>query len=555
VGQSALAMSMLTSTIIFVLLQKELSMTKQRILVQWLGSADLRGLCDDLPKAQAAKILAVTGGQASQPFGKGPIKTLLQQQSFDQIYLLSNYPEEFSELYQQSLGLPSHLLPVKLTRPVDYPEIFSAVSKTLEDIKQKYESTGYQLFLHLSPGTPAMTAIWVLLGKTRYPATFLETSREGDVWQTEIPFDLLDIIPDVLRNSDHYLQHLSSEAPKEIEGFGNIIGESRAIRDAVGRAKRAAIRSISTLLLGESGTGKELFAQAMHQASPRRDKPFKAINCAALSQTLLESELFGHKRGAFTGADKDRAGAFEFADGGTLFLDEIGECDLDTQAKLLRVLQPVPNAGPATRFVCRLGEDKDRKVNVRIIAATNRNLQQAIETGKFREDLYYRLAAVTIKLPPLRERKADIPLIAEHLLNQINRQFEVDEPGYKHKIFSTGTISFMKEHHWPGNIRELYNALIQAAVLTDGEKIGRQELVASLGEITKSHSDMTVHEIGDDFDLEKYLNSVHAKYLERAMQQANGVKSHAAKLLGIKNYQTLDSQLKRLKVRGAWEQH
>ncbi len=181
----------------------------------------------------------------------------------------------------------------------------------------------------------------------------------------------------------------------------------------MGRAKRAALRGVSILLLGESGTGKEMFAHAIHKASPRRDHPFVAINCAALSKTLLESELFGHVKGAFTGADRDRKGAFESADGGTLFLDEVGECDLETQAKLLRVLQSPSGTGTGSRTIRRVGDHREIPVDVRVIAATNRDLYKAISAGTFREDLFYRLSVFSITLPPLRERRSDIPHITD----------------------------------------------------------------------------------------------------------------------------------------------
>jgi DNA-binding NtrC family response regulator len=530
-------------------------MVKRKVLVQWIGHSDLRALAASLPITKRKRILDVIKGEAAADGDLGPTKTLLSGQKFDEIRLLSNYNTEWNKWFQGWLETPTILTEVSLIKPTDYTNIFRIVDEQLSVLKQSKDWGNTELCLHLSPGTPAMAAVWLLLGKTRYPATFYETWN-GKWWITDVPFDLVDVIPDVLRNPDAHLQHLASESPSQIEGFEDIAGNSRALRDAVGRSKRAAMRSVSVLLLGESGTGKEMFAQAIHKASPRRGKPFKPINCAALSKTLLESELFGHSKGAFTGADKERRGAFESADGGTLFLDEVGECDLETQAKLLRVLQPITGEGPAIRMVCRLGEEKERKVDVRILAATNRDLHKAISEGKFREDLYYRLAAVTITLPPLRERRSDIAVIAEHLLSVINKQFEVEEPGYKHKSLSGTAIEFVKEGSWPGNIRQLYNTLVQAAVLTDEEKIDRRELVAALGEMPdrNGHAPSIIdHPLGDDFDLELYLNSIHKAYLGRAMDEAQGVKAHAARLLGMKNYQTLDAQLKRLQVTGDWD--
>jgi transcriptional regulator with PAS, ATPase and Fis domain len=472
------------------------------------------------------------------------------------VRLLSNYDSEWNKWFQAWLKIPVTIVEVNLAKPTDYPAIFSIAEQELSKIKDSKSWADTELCLHLSPGTPAMTAVWLLLGKTRYPATFYETSRDGKSWVTNVPFDLVDVIPDVLQKPDVHLQHLASESPSQVEGFKDIAGNCPAIREAVGRAKRAAMRGVSVLLLGETGTGKEMFAQAIHKASSRRDKPFKAINCAALSKTLLESELFGHAKGAFTGADKLRHGAFEATNGGTLFLDEIGECDLDTQAKLLRVLQPVPGKGPAVRHYYRLGEEKEQTVDVRIIAATNKDLHKAIDEKAFREDLYYRLAAVTIHLPPLRERRSDVLLLANHLLGQINQQFEAEEPGYKHKSLSASANTFVKGHGWPGNVRQLSNVLTQAAVFTDGEKISPRDLAAALGEMPNSHgasSALLGQSLGDGFDLEEYLNSIRRSYLRHAMVESKGVKAQAARLLGMKNYQTLDAQLKRLDVQGNWE--
>jgi DNA-binding NtrC family response regulator len=529
-------------------------MPKRRVVVQWIGHSDLRAMAASLPAAQRDEIMRHVKGELPKQADGGPIKTLLLTQSFDEVRLLSNYAATWNKRYVSWLGTKAEVVSVELTKPTDYQAIFRAADAELAAIRQRKGWDATELCIHLSPGTPAMAAVWLLLGKTRYPATFYETFA-GKSWITEVPFDLtIDVLPEILRNPDTHLQHLASQSPSEIEEFKDIVGDTRAIRDAAGRARRASMRGVSILLLGESGTGKEMFAQAIHRSSPRRDKPLLAINCAALSKSLLESELFGHVRGAFTGAEKERRGAFELADGGTLFLDEVGECDLDTQAKLLRVLQQIPGQGPCVRTIRRLGDEKDRRVDVRVIAATNRDLHKAIRGGLFREDLYYRLAGITIMLPPLRDRKADIPSIAERLLEQINRQFAAEEPDYRHKSLSASAIAFVKRHEWPGNVRQLYNALVQAAVLADGHTLERGDLVAALGEMPSENRSLAAlldRPLGDEFNLEDYLNDIRRHYLRRAMEEAKGVKAEAARLLGMDHYQTLDAQLKRLHVE--WE--
>ncbi len=197
-----------------------------------------------------------------------------------------------------------------------------------------------------------------------------------------------------------------------------------------------------------------------------------------------------------------------------------------------------------------MGEEKERRVDVRVVAATNKDLHQAIQEGNFREDLYYRLATVTVELPPLRERRSDIPKLAQHLLTVFNHQFEAEEPGYVHKSLAPSAINFVKTYNWPGNVRQLYNTLMQASILTDGAVLTRRDLQASVGSFstTCGSGPIPVDALGDGFNLEEHLNSIRADYLRRAMEEAGGVKAQAAKLLGIQNYQTLDAQLKRLKV-------
>jgi transcriptional regulator with PAS, ATPase and Fis domain len=369
---------------------------------------------------------------------------------------------------------------------------------------------------------------------------------------TEVPFDLVvDYVPQVLRDADAKLQALANQSPQEVQGFESIAGDCSSIRVAVGRARRAARRDVSVLLLGESGTGKEMFAKAIHDASPRRDKRFLAINCAAISKELLESELFGHKKGAFTGAVEDRRGAFQEADGGTLFLDEIGECDPSMQAKLLRVLQP-PDHAPCHRVFNRVGDSKALTSDVRIIAATNRDLLGAVSENRFRSDLYYRLAVITIKLPTLRDRRPDIPAIVGTLMARINGGFERQEPGYKHKQISSAAMEFVRKCPWPGNVRQLFNTLMQSAVMTDGEIIERSDVAEAIAEVPgKETVDLLELPLGVGFSLEQHLEVIHRHYLRRAMEEAGGVKKRAAELLGYRNYQTLAYQLERLEVNGS----
>lgn len=526
-------------------------MPARRVLVSWIGYADFRALAATLPADQQAEVLRGLNPPSPLPNQAGPLKTLLDNERFDEVHLLTSHTGLRNKLYARWVGACRPVLhQVKVKDPTDYVEVFRLVDAELSSIVRLPRSADDQLCVHLSPGTPTMTAIWVLLGKSKYhPATFYQT-HDGRAWVTTVPFDLVvDYVPQVLRDADARLQLLAGEGPQEVQGFEDVAGDSRAIRLAVGRARRAAMRDVSVLILGESGTGKELFARAVHDASPRRAGPFVAINCAAVSRELLESELFGHKKGAFTGADRDRDGAFSEADGGTLFLDEVGECDPVMQAKLLRVLQP-PADGPCRRVFSRVGDSRPLSSNVRVVAATNRDLLGCVATHQFREDLYYRLAVVTIKLPPLRERREDLPAIAGRLLDRINRDFAGQEPGYRPKRLSASTVGYVRGQSWPGNVRQLYNTLVQAAVLTDGEVIERRDIEEAIAEVPGDGvTDQLGLPLGEGFSLERHLEEIQHHYLRRAMAEADGVQRKAAELLGYRNYQTLAAKLERLGVK------
>jgi transcriptional regulator with GAF, ATPase, and Fis domain len=261
--------------------------------------------------------------------------------------------------------------------------------------------------------------------------------------------------------------------PSERIRFGAVVGRSQGMREIFGLLERLAPSDATVLLGGETGTGKDAMARAIHEASRRSERPFIVVDCGAVVANLIESELFGHEKGAFTGASERRQGAFELADGGTLFLDEIGELPLDLQPKLLRALE--------ARSFRRVGGNKELSVDIRVIAATKRNLSVEVERGKFREDLYFRLAVVPVELPPLRERKEDLPLLVDHLLAQIN----ASDPEAEDLRMASAAVEALAGHDWPGNVRELRNVLARAAFLAqtgDGEiRLGHIPVGAPVG--------------------------------------------------------------------------
>jgi len=526
-----------------------------KILCSWIGTADLRALYKAAPSEELLEKLAaqkIKGiGEETHDVGKGPVATLLEHEEFDEVHLLINRPELVGVIkrpLRESLGNQITIHAHDFEIPTDYPSVYKAAHATLEEVTAE---KGGALSLHLSPGTPTMAAVWVLLGKTKYPARFWQT-YEGKASEADVPFDLtMDVLPEILRNPDRHLQELALSSPSETHGFEDITGKSQAIRYAVSKARRAAIRDVPVLLVGESGTGKEMFARAIHKASLRSSKQFLPINCAAIPSQLIESMLFGHKKGAFTGADKDHDGMFLAADNGTIFLDEVGELPPEIQAKLLRVLQPPPGETSCTREFSPVGSSKTLRSNVRILAATNRDLPMMTNDGGFREDLYYRLAVFTVTLPPLRERRTDLVPIANVLVKQINRDFGAQEPGYVDKSLSKSAERYMKQYQWPGNVRQLQNALIQAAVMSDGSEIEGFHLEAAVGEITPRSvgGQQLVPELVPGFSLEDYLNGVERPILEKAMRQSGWSSMRAAELLGFNNYQTLNYRLKKLGIK------
>jgi two-component system response regulator PilR (NtrC family) len=307
------------------------------------------------------------------------------------------------------------------------------------------------------------------------------------------------------------------------DGFAGIIGRSEKMLE-VFRMVESVCRTNSTILIsGESGTGKELVARAIHAQSLRREHPFVAVNCGALPETLLESELFGHLRGAFTGADSNKKGLIEVADKGTVFLDEIGEMSSTMQVKLLRVLQE--------RVYRKLGGTDEVPANIRVIAATNRDLAAMVGEGGFREDLYYRLNVIPIRLPALRERADDVPLIAEHFLAKFTREMGKPVQG-----FTSDASAALMTYPWPGNVRELENVVERAVALETSDRIQTETLGDHLREgrpATMSHKRGEGPLPAAGFNLEQHLQEIERTHIERALKQAGGIQVRAADLLGL----------------------
>ncbi|MEE8125500.1 MAG: PEP-CTERM-box response regulator transcription factor [Nitrospirales bacterium] len=371
-------------------------------------------------------------------------------------------------------------------------------------------SEGFSTLEQLIDGNPLAKVVVITGNQDRTNA--LKAIQLGAYDFMEKPVDL-EVLKIVLQRAG-YLTILEQENQKLLEreekrGFPEIIGSSPAMAKVYDTIRRVAGTDISVLIAGESGTGKELVARAIHQQSHRNGGPFIAINCGAIPETLLESELFGHEKGAFTGAHLQRRGRIESAEGGTLFLDEIGEISPALQVKLLRVLQE--------RYIERVGGRVEIPVDIRVLAATNADLQMAMKDGRFREDLYYRLNTVTIPIPPLRERGADIVMLGKSLLQRFSEEAKKKTSG-----FSREAILALEQYRWPGNVRELENRIRRAITLTDNLRITPEDL--DLEEPQETQAGPTLKEARD---------AVEKRVIEQSLTKTGGNITKAATILGV----------------------
>ena len=315
-----------------------------------------------------------------------------------------------------------------------------------------------------------------------------------------------------------------------------LIGEHLLMKKIDSVVRQVAATDATVLIIGESGTGKELVARALHTGSPRQDQPFVPVNCAAIPEELLESELFGHTRGAFTGAHSGRAGMFQLANGGTLFLDEVGDMPLVLQAKLLRVLQD--------KHVRPIGSDRTVSVDVRVIAATNKNLEKAVEQSTFREDLFYRLQVIPIHLPPLRARRSDIPLLLQHFLERANRKYGRDAQ------LTPEAMVHLWEYDWPGNVRELENIIERLVVLNEMGRIDIEDLPSSVRIFISEKKVPTPTLDNGELNLQQAVELFENRLIDEALRRTNGNRSAAAQMLGVKRT-TLLSKLRRKRTSDA----
>jgi DNA-binding NtrC family response regulator len=489
------------------------------LLFAWLGNSDLQAASSETPD--------------------GPIASAVLARRPDEVVVVSSQSAErtrdFGAWLHRATGTRVVVHAVTLSSPTHLGDIHQCATAAVADALARHR--GAKLTFHLSPGTPAMAAVWIILGKTRYPAAFIESSRGHGVRDVDVPFSLsAEFLPDLLRAPDAELERLAAELPPPAPEFAALLHRSTQMRRLIARARRVAVRSVSVLIEGESGTGKELLARAIHHGSARARGPFIAVNCGAIPESLIESELFGHEKGAFTGASAARLGHFREAEGGTLFLDEFTELPLSAQVKLLRALQE--------NEVTAVGSSRAVPVDVRIVAASNRNVLEAVGAGIFRSDLFYRLAVAILVLPPLRERLGDLDLLIDYVLNQINAESRND-PGYQAKKLEPAARAVLHAHPWPGNVRELWNTLRRAALWTPGATIRATDIREALLPAPAAAGSLLRRPLGSGFDLSAVLGEVARHYLARALEESQGNKSRAAELLGFASHQTLSNWLRR----------
>jgi len=464
-------------------------------------------------------------GRDEQP---GPILSLIQAKQFDRVILFSTpnttdvTGATVAAIEAMRLKIAVEVREVPLGDPTDYFAILRGLRGHIRYIVQRHRDGVFSVAV--ASGTPQMHACWVLLAASgEIPARILHVRPPRFVTKDRPLVSEIDLAAEDFPTVRARIAAVEASEGRPvnlemaIQQLG-IVGDHPAMKASLEAAAALAASDVPILIHGETGTGKELFARMVHRLSGRPSECFVALNCAAIPENLVESILFGHKKGAFTGAASDQPGKFDMADKGTLFLDELAELPTPTQAKLLRVLQD--------GLIEPVGAKTPHKVNVRIVAATNKNIGRAIKQGKFREDLYYRLNVGEIALPPLRDRRSDIPKIALSILDRINATLRSP------KRLSQAALARLQAHAWPGNVRDLQNVIERSARLSRAEILDADDLLIT-EPVTYADPLEALPDPHPGFSMEEYLGSARKQLFLRAMEIAKGNQSEAARLLGV----------------------
>lgn len=466
----------------------------------------------------------------SGPPQAGPVLTLVRQVGFDSVTLFrtpgayENTSRTEDALRKSDPSLEIVVEDMALPDPTDYAAIFLELRRVLRGIAEKDQSGDVEFFIGLASGTPQMHAAWLLLvASGELPARILITRPARFVTEQLAAVNEVDVYTAPFPAVRSYVAHEEEHPGDKTAEFNaalkeaGIVGEHPSMRRVLQRAAVLASTKYPVLISGETGTGKELLARFIHRLSGRDSSRFIPVNCAAIPKDLLESTLFGHRKGAFTGAQTNQTGKFDIAHGGTLFLDELGELSPELQPKLLRVLQD--------SIVEPVGAPSGHRVDVRLIAATNIDVQSAIKAGELRDDLYYRLKVGTCHIPPLRHRRSDIPRLALCFLDHFNAAHG------KGVRFSAEAMTWLRQQHWPGNIRELQNAIDSAALFANSGIVDVKDLVVAVEVTGIAMGDLP--EPAEGFDMQQYLGSVRERLIERALEIAGGRQNRASRLLGV----------------------
>ena len=499
----------------------------ERTLISWVGKQDLSEF---------------------ELGARGPLEDIIHQkeahpqEAYARVCLISTWPKEKTESFIQHLDkkykADIHFTHASISDPTSYGDIYQHMEMLLKRITTEYPND--TITLQLTSGTPQMTAVSLLLGKAKYFTEFIQSNIETGVTTPELPFDLTADFHQVIpaNHKDKLSQLFVGEAPDTAE-FADIITQSAEMETLKQKAAIIAKREMPVLITGETGTGKELFAKAIHASSDRKDKPMLTINCGAIPSDLIDSILFGHTKGAFTGANAAKEGYFSKANEGTLFLDEFGELPLDSQIRLLRVIQE--------GRITPVGTTNEISVDVRIIAATHKNLADEVANGRFREDLFYRIAVAVLHLPPLRNRTGDSEFVAKALLKQINAS--VNDENYVHKNFCESAIKFISKQSWNGNVRELQATIMRATLWQPLDKLTDKDLSSSLFSTAQQHDNIMEFDVRQGIDINNLIDKLKRHYVVNALKVCDGNLTKSSKLLGLKSYQTLDNWIKKYSIK------